>query len=124
MSGGSYDYAYQKTGCVSEMAETLEDMAAECRKRSAEATAKHVETKPGVYSYVPVTAEDRARAEATALRLETVAVQLRKAHEDLVGVEDLMKTVEWICSGDWGVDSLFEDPKQNLCAGSLDPMCP
>lgn len=103
MSGGSYDYAFQKIDDVKGFAATLDDMADRCRKWAAE-----TETKWEGGKDVPITLEERARIMVAALRLEHVAKQVRTAHAALETVSDLMRDVEWIASGDYGVDTLFK----------------
>lgn len=104
MSGGSYDYAYRKIEDLDRWPETLTDMARECRARAMSARTRWVSKEQ---SHAPVTLEDRARVLVRAELLERAAVQLKRAIDEVKQLEGIMHDVEWVTSGDYGVEILM-----------------
>ena len=105
MSGGSYDYAYSRIDQHGRWASILDDMAGRIRRWAGE--------KASYYDYnakkeLPVTDEIRGRLVREAIRLEDAADEVRRAHDALKGVEDLMHDVEWIASGDSSIGALLD----------------
>lgn len=111
MSGGSYDYAYLKLDDeLGRWPSILEAMADDCRKwaSSVRAATKWV-TEPGASraEHVPTTLEDRAAILVRAMLLDAAAKRLREAIAKVRELEDVMHDVEWVASGDYGVDALM-----------------
>ena len=94
MSGGSYNYAYSKLDKLFSWASTLESMADDCKKWAVSDDAS--------------TFEDRARIMVRALLLEKAAKRLRGAITEVATLADIMHDVEWVASGDYGIDRLMK----------------
>jgi hypothetical protein len=108
MSGGRYDYAYEKVGDdLARWVSTLRSMATRIRGWSVD----NVRTiyDPKINKDRPMTIEDRARCLVHALMLERAATDLETAAQKVTALTETMHAVEWIASGDWGLDSLLED---------------
>jgi len=105
MSGGSYDYAYRKIEDLDRWPETLNHMARQCRAWSVSerASKKYVDG-----AYAPTTLEDRARVLVRAELLARAAVRLQRAIDEVKQLEVIMHDVEWVESGDYGVDALMK----------------
>jgi hypothetical protein len=104
MSGGSYDYAYSKLDELDRWVDTLEAMAVRCREWAASdrAATKYVD---GAHS--PSTLEDRARIHVRGMLLEKAAGRLKRAVDEVKSLERIMHDVEWVASGDYGIDDLM-----------------
>ena len=102
MSGGSYNYAYSKIDELRGWCATLGGMAAECRGWAADPDCtRYVGGKD-----VPLTLEDRAAILVRGLLLERAAERLRVAVAEVSALSEVMHDVEWIASGDYGIDRL------------------
>ena len=97
MSGGSFDYTYQRLDGPRDMADTLALM----RSRIRDWIPKF-----------PTHSLELSRAEG---RLRVLESLLRIAHNGLVDCRELMHDIEWICSGDSSVDTTFapNPPEKN-----------
>jgi hypothetical protein len=109
MSGGSHDYAYSKLYKLDEWVGTLESMATECREWAASdrAATKYVNGE-----HVPTTVEDRACILVRGMLLEKAAERLKRAIDEVKSLEQIMHDVEWVASGDYGVDALMGPLKE------------
>lgn len=86
MSGGSYDYLHIKeTGELDQYVPELRRMAERLRELDEIGAAGEID--------------------AHADRVEAFHEQMRQRHRRL---EDVMKAVEWLDSGDWGPDKVHD----------------
>ena len=106
MSGGSYDYAYAKLDELRRWPSILSSMASRCREWAASEQAA-TRYDRSLRKDVPSTLEDRACIMVRALLLDRAASRLGAVIAEVEGLEDIMHDVEWVASGDSGVDSLM-----------------
>ena len=104
MSGGSFNYAYQKVYELDQWVATLKDMADHCRDWAA---SDRAETRRVNGVDVPTTLEDRAAILVRGMLLERAAEKLRMAIVEVRALENVMHDVEWVASGDYAVDGLM-----------------
>jgi hypothetical protein len=105
MSGGSYDYAYSKLDELDRWVNLLGDMARRCKEWAAsdEAGTKwDTQTKTDV-----PTSTDRALLFEHGKLLENAAKHLETAVAKVHILRALMQAVEWVASGDYGIDALM-----------------
>ena len=110
MSGGSFDYAYSKLDELNRWPAILRDMATHCRDWSADERAGRKwdsETRKDI----PTSLQERASILVRAMLLENAATRLQGAIDEVKRLEDVMHDVEWVASGDYGLDSLMDLPK-------------
>lgn len=113
MSGGFYEYAYRRLDELDRWVALLENMAARCRAWAGSDRAQTKSVKRAdapIYDVVPATAWDRAHITERAVLLEGAARKLQAAIVDVQALEGVMHDVEWVASGDYGVDSLMRSP--------------
>jgi hypothetical protein len=94
MSGGSYDYAYSKLYELDRWVQTLEEMAESC-KSHASSDSSDIRSL-----------DDRASILVRSLLLEQAAKRLKDAIDNVHSLEKVMHDVEWVDSGDYGVNAL------------------
>ena len=106
MSGGSYNYAYQDLDELDRWYETLKHMAERCKAWAVSDDASKKfdrETK----THVASTMEDRARIMVRGMLLERAADRLKRVIAEIKMLKAIMHDVEWVASGDYGIDDLM-----------------
>jgi hypothetical protein len=111
MSGGSFDYAYTRLDELDRWSLILADMASRCREWAASDKADTKYDRE-LKKNVPTTMDDRAHVLVRAMLLDKAAGRLRRAVDEVKMLKDLMHDVEWVVSGDYGVDRLMGPLKE------------
>lgn len=107
MSGGSFDYLYSQE-TILDKHELVDGMAHYIR----ESAQRKDHTKYVDGEWVPLTLDDKQDLLAAADELDKLAIWLehveRRANVKQEFYSDLLKSVEWACSGDSGADGIIE----------------
>jgi hypothetical protein len=105
MSGGSYNYLHSKIDELDRWVSSLRHMAKRCREwasRDDDYVSKYVDGKR-----VRPSLEERACILVRALLLERAADNLQKSVREIEALEGILHDVEWVASGDYGVEQLM-----------------
>jgi hypothetical protein len=113
VSGGSFDYLYGQETLVGKH-ELVAHMAEYTRDRAARKDeTRHVEGE-----WVPFTLEDKQDLLTAADELDKLATWLEHVEYRADGKQefyrDLLKSVEWACSGDSGADGIIDAYRELL----------
>jgi hypothetical protein len=113
MSGGSYNYLYSRRfgdgdGFLDGLFSMGRDAVRSARKTLAEYTPRETDERSGR----PLSAAERAQAEAALVKLEALVAAVEKIGMDIGDrdhpMRELLQAIEWMESGDSGPDDVVQ----------------